>query len=80
MNFGAIVRRIRRCESEAPAQLVLEHAIREAIQQEREACANVCKAQIHKLYDDDTLRFKEPVEIVNALALCEAVIRARSNA
>lgn len=38
MNFGAIVRRIRRCETEIPAQLVLEHALNEAATAEREAC------------------------------------------
>lgn len=39
MNFAAITRRIRRCESEVPAQLVLEYAIKEAVEAEREACA-----------------------------------------
>lgn len=43
MHYGVITRRIRRCESETPAQLVLEHAINEAILAEREACAELCE-------------------------------------
>ncbi len=39
MNFPAITRRIRRCESEVPAQLVLEYAISQAVAAEREECA-----------------------------------------
>jgi hypothetical protein len=45
MNFAAITRRIRRCESEVPAQLVLEYAIKEAIEAEREACAQLCEGE-----------------------------------
>lgn len=40
MNYAAITRRIRRCENEEAAQIVLEHAIKE----EREACARVCES------------------------------------
>lgn len=68
MNFGAIVRRIRRCESEVPAQLVLEYAIREAVAAEREACAKACEEH------QDGLNM-----LGGAFATCAAAIRARSN-
>ena len=44
MNFLAVLRRIRRCENEVAAQVVFEHAIAQAIDAEREACAKVCEA------------------------------------
>ena len=43
MSYLTITRRIRACESEVPAQLVLEYAIRRAVEEERERCAKVCE-------------------------------------
>ena len=70
MNFAAITRRIRRCESDVPAQIVLEHAIREAVAAERETCAKVCDAR----YMGDNNR--EDMEARR----CAAAIRDRSAA
>jgi hypothetical protein len=67
VNFAAITRRIRRCESEVPAQLVLEYAIAEAVAAEREACAKVC--------EDRPLG-----TTFSSAEACAAAIRARSNA
>lgn len=71
MNFVAITRRIRRCESEVPAQLVLEHAISEAVKAEREACAQIAETPVSGEQDDITMEAKD--RIADA-------IRKRSNA
>ena len=42
MNLLSIMRRIRRCESEVPARLVLEHAIKSAVEADRESRAKPC--------------------------------------
>ncbi len=75
MNFAAITRRIRRCESEVPAQLVLEYAIKEAVEAEREACAKLCNetARDYAVYRDHWGHRD------GALA-CQNAILARSNA
>lgn len=43
MELIAALRKIRACEGETAAQLVLEYAIAEAVAAEREACAKVCE-------------------------------------
>lgn len=53
MNFAAITRRIRRCESEVPAQLVLEYAINEAVANERERICAAIKAEDDHCADGD---------------------------
>lgn len=70
MNFIAITRRIRRCESEVPAQLVLEHAISEAVKAEREACAQIAETPVSGEQDDITMEAKDRIA---------AAIRKRSN-
>ena len=42
MELIVALRKIRACEGETAAQLVLEYAIAEAVAAEREACAKVC--------------------------------------
>ena len=53
MNFAAITRRIRQCESEVPAQLVLEYAIKEAVEAERERICAAIKAEDDHCADGD---------------------------
>lgn len=74
MNFSAITRRIRRCESEVPAQLVLEYAIAQAVAAEREACAKYVE-----LVRDDWVRADDNKKACAADYLAHA-IRTRSNA
>jgi hypothetical protein len=44
MNLLSALRKIRACEGEAAAQLVLEHLIAEHVAAELEACVKVCVA------------------------------------
>lgn len=78
MNFGSITRRIRRCENEAAAQVVFEHAIAtaiaDAIKAEREACAVMCETkEIHFDIDEWLLSSKKRMTALTALALADAI-------
>jgi len=80
MNFAAITRRIRRCESDVPAQIVLEHVIREAVTAEREACAEQCAAlrlEWGRMKVGATDGRYDMME--EAATVCEDEIRARGN-
>lgn len=79
MNFAAITRRIRRCESEVPAQLVLEYAIKEAVEAEREACAKLCETAEVPIDIDVWMGTKKALTAATAIGLSTA-IRKRSNA
>lgn len=79
MNFAAITRRIRRCESEVPAQLVLEYAIKEAVEAEREACAKLCETAEVPIDIDAWMGTKKSLTAATAIGLATA-IRKRSNA
>ena len=79
MNFAAITRRIRRCESEVPAQLVLEYAIKEAVETEREACAKLCETAEVPIDIDVWMGTKKALTAATAIGLATA-IRKRSNA
>lgn len=72
MNLPAITRRIRGCESEVPAQLVLEYAIAEAVAAEREACAKVAEG-----FDFNSRPEIEPPKTLPRYVAAE--IRKRSN-
>ena len=74
MNFAAITRRIRRCESEVPAQLVLEYAIAQAVAAEREECAKYVE-----LVRDDWVKADANTKACAADYLAHA-IRTRPNA
>lgn len=78
MNFAAITRRIRRCESEVPAQLVLEYAIKEAIEAEREACAKLCETAEVPIDIDVWMGTKKALTAATAIGLATE-IRKRSN-
>ena len=73
MNFAAITRRIRRCESEVPAQLVLEYAIAQAVAAEREECAKYVE-----LVRDDWVKADANTKACAADYLAHA-IRTRPN-
>lgn len=79
MNFGAINRRIRRCENEAAAQIVLEHAIADAVTAEREACAKVCETAEVAIDIDVWMGTKKALTAATAIGLATE-IRKRSNA
>ncbi|PKO45740.1 MAG: hypothetical protein CVU31_11635 [Betaproteobacteria bacterium HGW-Betaproteobacteria-4] len=79
MNFGSINRRIRRCENEAAAQIVLEHAIAEAVAAEREACAKVCETAEVPIDIDVWMGTKKALTAATAIGLATE-IRKRSNA
>jgi len=53
MTLPAITRRIRRCESDVPAQLVLEYAIAEAVEVEREAIIALAAKQGWAMKNED---------------------------
>lgn len=79
MDFAAITRRIRRYESEVPAQLVLEYAIKEAVEAEREACAKLCETAEVSINIAVWMGAKKALTAATAVGLATD-IRKRSNA
>lgn len=53
MNLVSITRRIRRCENETSAQLVLEYAIADAIAKERQSIISLAAAQGWAMNNED---------------------------